>query len=44
MNELKVSEPNAKIDFYSFSLPAGWTCPGAYKCLAKSNDEELVFE
>lgn len=33
--ELKVSEPNAKIDFYSFSLPAGWTCPGACKCLAK---------
>jgi hypothetical protein len=37
MNELKVSEPNAKIDFYSFSLPAGWTCPGACKCLAKAN-------
>lgn len=35
MNELKVSEPNAKIDFYSFSLPAGWTCCGALKCLTK---------
>lgn len=37
--ELKVSEPNAKIDFYSFSLPAGWTCPGACKCLAKVDRE-----
>lgn len=37
MNELKVSEPNAKIDFYFFSLPAGWTCPGACQCLAKSD-------
>lgn len=37
MNEkqLKVSEPNAKIDCFSFSLPAGWTCEGALKCLAK---------
>lgn len=34
---LKVSDPNAKIDWYSFSLPAGWTCPGACQCLAKAD-------
>jgi hypothetical protein len=34
---LKISEPNSKIDFYSFSLPAGWTCPGACLCLAKAD-------
>jgi hypothetical protein len=34
---LKVSEPNAKIDFFSFSLPAGWTCQGASQCLARAD-------
>jgi hypothetical protein len=29
---------NAKLkDIYTFSLPAGWTCPGAQSCLAKVN-------
>ena len=32
---LKFSKPNSKIDWPSFSLPAGWTCPGANECLAK---------
>jgi len=31
---------NAKIkDAYTFSLPSGWTCPGATLCLAKVNRE-----
>lgn len=28
--------PNLK-NFYTFSLPAGWTCPGANLCLAKAD-------
>ena len=26
---LRFSKPNAKIDDWSFSLPAGFSCPGA---------------
>ena len=32
---LKFSPPNDKIVFPSFSIPAGWTCPGALNCLTK---------
>ena len=32
---LKFSKPNSKIAFPSFSIPAGWTCPGAWNCLTK---------
>jgi hypothetical protein len=32
---LKFSPPNSKIAFPSFSIPAGWTCPGAGNCLTK---------
>ena len=40
---LKFSPPNSKIAFPSFSLPAGWTCPGAYNCLTKRmSDGKLV--
>ena len=32
---------NAKLDKYTatFSLPAGWTCPGALECLSRANPE-----
>jgi len=36
-NYLSFSPPNAKIDFYSFNLPAGFTCPGAKDCLSKAD-------
>ena len=37
---LKFSKGNAKLDgnkktIYTFSLPAGWTCPGAMECKSK---------
>jgi len=34
---LKISGPNAKIPHFNFNLPAGFTCPFASKCLAKSD-------
>jgi hypothetical protein len=34
---LVISEPNAKIPHWSFSLPSGFTCPGAVSCLAKAD-------
>jgi hypothetical protein len=35
---LVFSFENAKLkDTYTFSLPSGWTCPGAEKCLAKAD-------
>jgi hypothetical protein len=35
---LVFSYENAKLkDTYTFSLPSGWTCPGAEKCLAKAD-------
>jgi len=34
---LRFSKPNAKIDDWSFSLPAGFSCPGAQNCLTKIN-------
>lgn len=38
---LKFSFGNAKLssEIAIFSLPAGWTCPGADKCLARANRE-----
>lgn len=33
----KISAPNAKIPHLSFSLPSGFTCPFASKCLTKSD-------
>lgn len=34
---LKFGEGNAKLfGIYTFSLPSGWTCPGASLCLAKA--------
>lgn len=38
MNKLHFSKGNAKLakDVYIFSLPSGWTCPGALDCLSKS--------
>lgn len=41
MNEtlLKFGSGNAKLgkEITTFSLPAGWTCPGAAQCLARAN-------
>ena len=38
-NKLSFAKGNAKLknDTAIFSLPAGWTCPGAAMCLSKSN-------
>jgi len=38
MNKLTFGKGNAKLgaDVYTFSIPAGWTCPGARDCLAKA--------
>jgi hypothetical protein len=36
---LSISEPNAKIPHYSFSLPSGFTCPFALNCLSKAEKE-----
>ena len=47
-NLLKFGDPNAKLKklakklklkLKTFSLPAGWTCPGAKDCLSKANRE-----
>ncbi len=47
-NLLKFGEPNAKlkaltkklkVKLKTFSLPSGWTCPGAKDCLSKANRE-----
>jgi hypothetical protein len=37
--KLKFGKGNAKLgkEITTFSLPAGWTCPGASQCLAKAN-------
>jgi hypothetical protein len=37
MTKLKFGKGNAKLDktIYTFSLPAGWTCPGANICKSK---------
>ncbi|PYX53893.1 MAG: hypothetical protein DMG76_23620 [Acidobacteria bacterium] len=36
---LKFGRGNAKLakEIYTFSLPAGWTCPGAHACLARAD-------
>lgn len=36
---LRFGQGNAKLDdaIFTFSLPAGWTCPGAHICLSKTN-------
>lgn len=34
---LSLSEPNAKIPHWSFSLPSGFTCPFAVSCLSKAD-------
>jgi hypothetical protein len=48
MNLLKFGEPNAKLKklakklklkLKTFSLPAGWTCPGAKDCLSRADRE-----
>lgn len=38
MNKLTFGKGNAKLgaDVCTFSIPAGWTCPGARDCLAKA--------
>ena len=37
---LKFTYENAKLKgIYHYSLPSGWTCPGAKSCLTKSNRE-----
>lgn len=40
-NKLKFRAGNAKLakDIFTFSLPSGYTCPGAKDCLAKANVE-----
>lgn len=35
MDFLKISPPNAKIDYFSLSLLSGWSCPFADKCKSK---------
>jgi len=42
---LKFSRGNAKLNnnkyvIYTFSLPAGWTCPGAFECKSKVHIKE----
>lgn len=39
MKLLKFGLGNAKIGkgIHTFSLPSGWTCPGAHECLARAN-------
>ena len=39
--QLKFGRGNAKLDktIITFSLPAGWSCPGAKLCMAKANRE-----
>ena len=46
MNNLRFGEPNAKLKkllrvksiiLKTFTLPAGWTCPGAKDCLSRAN-------
>ncbi len=39
MNKLVFGRGNAKLgrDVYTFSLPAGYTCPGANECLSRAN-------
>ncbi len=41
MTLLKFGKGNAKLDktIATFSLPAGWTCPGASLCMARANRE-----
>lgn len=41
MELLKFQQGNSKLpkEVWTFSLPAGWTCPGAHGCLAKANPE-----
>lgn len=41
MTLLKFGKGNAKLgkQISTFSLPAGWTCPGAAQCLARANRE-----
>lgn len=42
MQYLKFSKPNAKIPFQSFSIPAGYSCPGALNCLTKVKAGKIV--
>ena len=42
MNLLKFSKPNAKIPYQSFSIPAGYTCPGALNCLTKVKNGKII--
>lgn len=40
MERLSFAKGNAKLrqpGLYTFSLPAGWSCPGALECLAKAD-------
>lgn len=37
--KLKFGKGNGKIEHHTFSLPAGYTCPGAAACLARANRE-----
>ncbi len=46
LNLLKFGEPNAKlkkmtkklgVKLITFTLPAGWTCPGAKDCLSRAD-------
>lgn len=41
LNLLKFNRGNAKLgrDIWTFSLPAGYACPGALECLSKANRE-----
>ncbi|MAK37803.1 MAG: hypothetical protein CMC15_16715 [Flavobacteriaceae bacterium] len=41
-NLLKFSNPNAKIPYQSFSIPAGYSCPGALNCLTKVKGGKIV--
>lgn len=42
MTELKFSKPNSKISWPSFSISAGWSCPGANSCLAKVHRDPVT--
>ena len=42
---LSFGKGNAKLgeEIATFSIPAGWTCPGASQCLARANRETGVI-
>lgn len=45
LEKLKFSNSNAKLgkEIYSFSLPSGFSCPGALDCLSKANPDTGVI-